>query len=103
MVCYWQYLSEILIICNLRVILKNNLNIEKVTFKVVQIKYLAMHITNQTWHFDIFTVESVLHGKLLNNLMIFYIKIKQNLIIFDSYSVLGHILLQSVTSNDNSA
>ncbi len=26
---------------------KKNLNIEKIIFKVVQIKFLAMHITNQ--------------------------------------------------------
>ncbi len=33
-----------------------NLNIEKITFKVVQIKFLAMHITNQKWSSDIFKV-----------------------------------------------
>ncbi len=26
---------------------QKNLNIEKITFKVVQMKFLAMHITNQ--------------------------------------------------------
>ncbi len=31
-------------------------NIEKITFKVVQIKFLAIHITNQKLSFDIFTV-----------------------------------------------
>ncbi len=36
-----QYLK----IWNLRV--QKNLNIEKIIFKVVQIKFLAMHITNQ--------------------------------------------------------
>ncbi len=35
---------------------KKNLNIEKITFKVVQMKFLAMHITNQKLSFDIFTV-----------------------------------------------
>ncbi len=35
---------------------KKNQNIEKITFKVVQIKFLAMHITNQKLSFDIFTV-----------------------------------------------
>ncbi len=35
-----------------------NLNIEKIIFKVVQIKFLAMHINNQS--FDIFTVGNVL-------------------------------------------
>ncbi len=28
--------------------LEKNLNIEKITFKVVQIKFLAMHINNNT-------------------------------------------------------
>ncbi len=32
-----------------------NLNIEKIAFKVVQIKFLAMQITNQKGSFDIFT------------------------------------------------
>ncbi len=35
---------------------KKNLNIEKIIFKVVQIKFLSMHITNQKLSFDIFTV-----------------------------------------------
>ncbi len=43
---------------------KKNLNIEKIAFKVVQMKFLAMHITNQKLSFDIFTV-----GKLLNIFM----------------------------------
>ncbi len=58
MVCYdrhniclrYNYLK----IWNLRV--QKNLNIEKITFKVVQMKFLAMHITNQKLSFDIFTV-----------------------------------------------
>ncbi len=41
-------------IWNLRV--QKNQNIEKIAFKVVQMKFLAMHITNQKWSFDIFTV-----------------------------------------------
>ncbi len=41
-------------IWNLRV--QKNLNIEKIAFKIVQLKFLAMHITNQKWSFDIFTV-----------------------------------------------
>ncbi len=31
-------------------------NIEKIAFKVIQMKFLAMHITNQKFSFDIFTV-----------------------------------------------
>ncbi len=50
-----QYLK----IWNLRV--QKNLNIEKIIFKVVQIKFLAMHITNQKLSFDIFMV-----GNLIN-------------------------------------
>ncbi len=41
-------------IWNLRV--QKNLNIEKIAFKFVQMKFLAMHITNQKLSFDIFTV-----------------------------------------------
>ncbi len=33
-----------------------NLNIEKIIFKVVKMKFLAMHITNQKLSFDIFMV-----------------------------------------------
>ncbi len=41
-------------IWNLRV--QKNQNIEKIAFKVVQMKSLAMHITNQKLSFDIFMV-----------------------------------------------
>ncbi len=41
-------------IWNLRV--QKIFNIEKIAFKVVQIKFLSMHITNQKLSFDIFTV-----------------------------------------------
>ncbi len=44
-------------IWNLRV--QKNLNIEKIAFKVVQMKFLAMHITNQNGRFDIFTVRNL--------------------------------------------
>ncbi len=50
-----QYLK----IWNLRV--QKNLNIEKIIFKVVQIKFLTMHFTNQKLSFDIFTVGNVLN------------------------------------------
>ncbi len=55
----WQYLAEIQLfvfeIWNLSV-QKKYLNIEKIAFKVVQLKLLEMHITNQKYIFDIFTV-----------------------------------------------
>ncbi len=53
---------------------KQNLNIEKITFKVVQMKFLAMHITNKKISFDIFTVGNVKKYRtwsLHNILMIF--------------------------------
>ncbi len=65
-----QYLK----IWNLRV--QKNLNIEKITFKVVQIKFLAMHITNQTLSFDIFMVGNIFMEHDLNILMIYVIKEK---------------------------
>ncbi len=54
-----QYLAEIQLFENLRIWnlrVQKNLNIEKITFKVVQMKFLAMHITNKKLSFDIFTV-----------------------------------------------
>ncbi len=57
--------------------MQNNLNIEKIIFKVVQMKFLAMHITNQTLSFDILTVGHLLNIFMehdLNILMIFGIK-----------------------------
>ncbi len=52
-------------------------NIKKIIFKVVQMKFLAMHITNQKLHFDIFMVGNLLNIFMehdLNILMIFGIK-----------------------------
>ncbi len=59
--------------------MQKNQNIEKITFKVVQMKFLAMHITNQKLSFDIFTVGNLLNIFMehdLNILMIFVIKDK---------------------------
>ncbi len=58
---------------------KKNLNIEKIIFKVVQIKFLAMHINNQKLSFDIFeegNVQNIFMKQDLNILMIFGIKEK---------------------------
>ncbi len=57
-------------------VMQQNLNIEKIIFKVVQIKFL-MHITNQKCSFDIFTIVNSLNIFMehdLNILMIFGIK-----------------------------
>ncbi len=52
-----QYLAEIQLFENLESEGKQkNQNIEKIAFKVVQIKFLAMNITNQKLSFDIFIV-----------------------------------------------
>ncbi len=69
-----QYLAEIQLFVNLESEGAKNLNIEKIVFKVVQMKFLAMHITNQKWSFDIFTVGHLLNIFMehdLNILMIF--------------------------------
>ncbi len=59
-----QYLAEITIWKSGIWGCKKNPNIEKIAFKVVQMKSLAMHITNQKLSFDIFTV-----GRLQNIFM----------------------------------
>ncbi len=52
-----QYLAEIQLFENLESEgEKKNQNTEKISFKVVQMKFLAMHITNQKLSFDIFIV-----------------------------------------------
>ncbi len=51
---YWL-LYDYLKICNLRV----QKNIEKINFKVVQIKFLVMHITKQKLSFYILMVGNV--------------------------------------------
>ncbi len=54
--------------------MQKNLNIDKIIFKVVQMKFLAMHITNKKLSFDIFTVQNIFMEHDLNILMIFGIK-----------------------------
>ncbi len=49
-------LFEIQLFENLESLGAKNKNIEKMTFKVVQMKFLAMHITNQKLSLYIFTV-----------------------------------------------
>ncbi len=56
--------------------MQENLNIEKIIFKVVQIKFLAMHITNTKLSFYLFTVQNIFMENDLNILMIFGIKYK---------------------------
>ncbi len=51
--------------------MQKNLNIEKIIFKVVQIKFLAMHVNNKKISFDIFIVRNLLNIFMEHILMIF--------------------------------
>ncbi len=48
-----QYLAEKRLFENLES------EIRKITFKTVQINFLAIHINNQNWRFDLFTVRNL--------------------------------------------
>ncbi len=61
--------------------MQKNRNIEKIIFKVVQMKFTAMHITNKKFSFDIFTVQNIFMEHDLNILMIFFYN-------FDPYNVM---------------
>ncbi len=76
-----QYLK----IWNLR--MQKNLNIGKIIFKVVQMKFLAMHITNQKLSFDIFMV-----GNLLNIFMEHDLNILISFGIKEKCIILTHIV-----------
>ncbi len=52
---------------------KKNLNIEKIALKAVQVKSLAMHITNQKLSFDIFTVGNLQNIFIEHNLYLIYL------------------------------
>ncbi len=81
MVCYDMTIFE-----NLESEGAKNLNIEKIIFKVVQMKLLAMHINKQKISFDILNVQNIFMEHDLNILMIFWHKIK--MYNFDPYNVL---------------
>ncbi len=65
--------------------MQKNLNIEKIIFKVVQMKFLAMHINNQKLSFDIFTVQNIFMEHDPNILMIFGIKEKSIILTHTMY------------------
>ncbi len=90
---YWvmigQYLAEIQLFVNLESEGGTNLNIETIPFKVVQMKSLPMHITNQKLSLYIYgrTFTKYLHEtlSLLNSLMIFGIKEKSIILTHTMY------------------
>ncbi len=53
-------------IWNLRA--QKNLNIEKLAFKVVQLKFLSMHITKQKLSWNMFTLRNVLNISMKHDL-----------------------------------
>ncbi len=52
--------------------MQKNLNIEKIAFKVVQMKFLAMYITNQKISFDIFAVGNLQNIFIEHDLYLMY-------------------------------
>ncbi len=84
MVCY--DLAEMQLLGNLRK--HKNLNMEKITFKLVQIKFLAIHFNNQKLSFNIFTVGNLLNIFMehdLNIIMIFGMKEKSIILTHTMY------------------
>ncbi len=68
--------------------MQKNLNIDKIAFKVVQIKFLAMYITNQKLSFDIFMVGNLLNIFMEHDLNIrMILRHKRKNYNFDPYNV----------------
>ncbi len=75
--------------------MQNDLNIEKITFKVVQMKFLAMHINNQKLSYIYIYLHTYIYSRnlhatlsLFNVLMIF---VKRKMYNFDPYNVVWSI------------
>ncbi len=72
--------------------MQKNLNTEKIAFKVVQMKFLAMHIINQKLHFDIFTVGNSLNIFMEHDVYLMIFGIKEKFIIL-TYTMYFWLLL----------
>ncbi len=73
-------------IWNLRA--QKNQNTEKITYKIVQIKFLEMHMTNQKLSFEICTVGNSLNGTLS---LLNYFWHERKIDHFDPYNVQAHL------------
>ncbi len=69
-------------------------NIKKIIFKVVQIKFLAMHINNQKLHFDIIMVRNVLNIFMEHDLNILMILVITEKCIILTHTMYCWLLLQ---------
>ncbi len=74
---------------------KKKSNIEKIAFKVVQMKFLAMHITNQKLSFYIFTEGNFWHKRkiIILNTKLVLLAIATNIpvLLMTGFVVQGHI------------
>ncbi len=61
--------------------MQKNLNIEKIIFKVVQMKFLVMHITNQKLRFDMCMVGNVQNIFMEHDLYLMVFGIKETLLV----------------------
>ncbi len=77
-----RYLAEIQLFKNLESEDAKNKKREKIAFTVVQMKFLAMHITNQKLHLDLFTLGS------WQNILMENLWHKRKIYNFDPYDIL---------------